>query len=246
MNAITGTVYLVGSGPGAPKMITLEAKEILERAEVIIYDSLIDPTILKMASNSIKMKVGKRRGYHTFPQHKITKLLLSYAYKYQIIVRLKGGDPFIFGRGGEEMKELISYGVKVFTIPGVTTATGICALNNIPLTHRSYTSSVKFISGHERLHGQQVNFDLEQVVFTKEMIVIYMGIHNLSVLIEKMIKAGKCKETPITVVRWGSWKYQRQLEGTLATILAQMYEKDFGPPAIAIIGPSTELVPPYL
>lgn len=232
-----GKVYLVGAGPGDPGLFTLKGKGLLECADVVIYDALVSTAILAMINpQAEKIHAGKRRGRHSLVQDEITQLLILKAQTAAVIVRLKGGDPFVFGRGGEEMADLIKAGVSVEVVPGVTAGIAAPAYAGIPLTHRDYSSSVTFVTGHEAAGKYRPIVKWQAIAHGSETIVIYMGIHNLPYIVEQLHSAGLSLDTPIALVRWGTRPEQSELIGTLATIAAQMEAADFGAPAIAVIG----------
>ena len=232
-----GKVYLVGAGPGDPGLLTIKGKGILELADVVIYDALVSPAILAMINPSAeKIDAGKRRGRHSLIQSETTQLLIEKAQDNAIVVRLKGGDPFVFGRGGEEMADLVAAGVSVEVVPGITSGIAAPAYANIPVTHRGFSSSVTFVTGHESAGKYRPNVNWSAIAHGSETIVIYMGIHNLNYIISQFLEAGLSRETEIAVVRWGTTPNQEELYGTLDTILEQIAETGFQAPAIAIIG----------
>ena len=232
-----GKVYLVGAGPGDPGLITLKAKGLLECADVVIYDALVSPAILAMINpQAEQINAGKRRGKHSLFQEETTQLLIDKAQDRAIVVRLKGGDPFIFGRGGEEMEELVNAGISTEVVPGITSGIAAAAYSGIPLTHRLYSSSVTFVTGHEAAGKYRPQVNWSAIAHGSETIVIYMGIHNLPYIVEELIAAGLNLETPIALVRWGTRPEQEELIGTLETIVKQVEQTGFGAPAIAVIG----------
>lgn len=232
-----GKVYLVGAGPGDPGLMTVKGKTLLECADVVVYDALISPPILAMINPAAEqINAGKRRGRHSLLQEEITALLIEKAQSHAIVVRLKGGDPFMFGRGGEEMEDLIRTGVPVEVVPGITSGIAAPAYADIPLTHRAYSSSVTFVTGHESVGKYRPAVNWQAIAQGSETIVIYMGIHNLTHIIEQLCAAGLTPETPIALVRWGTRPEQETLIGTLTTILDQMAACGFDAPAIAVIG----------
>ena len=237
MSEIIGKVYLVGAGPGDPGLMTLKGKTLLECADVVIYDALISPPILAMINpQAEQIDVGKRRGRHSLQQSEITELMIEKAAQHAVVVRLKGGDPFIFGRGGEEMQELLAAGVPVEMVPGITSGIAAPAYAGIPLTHRGYSSSVTFVTGHESAGKYRPAVNWQAIAHSSETIVIYMGIHNLAHIIEQLCAAGLLDSTPIALVRWGTRPEQETLVGTLATVVQQMATAEFEAPAIAVIG----------
>jgi uroporphyrin-III C-methyltransferase len=232
-----GKVYLVGAGPGDPGLLTLKGKALLECADVVIYDALVSPQILAMINpQAERIDAGKRRGRHSLVQDETTKLLIEKAQTATIVVRLKGGDPFVFGRGGEEMSDLVNAGVSVEVVPGVTSGIAAPAYTGIPLTHRAYSSSVTFVTGHEEAGKYRPAVNWSAIAHGSETIVIYMGVHNLPHIIEQLTEAGLSLATPIALVRWGTRPDQEELIGTLETIVAQMKAAEFSAPAIAVIG----------
>ena len=232
-----GKVYLVGAGPGDPGLMTLKGKSLLECADVVIYDALVSPPVLAMINpQSEKINVGKRMGRHSLLQEETTQLLIEKAQEHEIVVRLKGGDPFIFGRGGEEMAELVAAGIFVQVVPGITAGIAAAAYAGIPLTHRLYSSSVTFVTGHEAAGKYRPAINRQAIAQGSETIVIYMGIHNLPYIVEQLSLAGLSPETPIGLVRWGTRPEQEELIGELGTIVQQVEETGFSAPAIAVIG----------
>jgi uroporphyrin-III C-methyltransferase len=234
---VWGKVYLVGAGPGDPGLLTLRALTLLEHADVVIYDALVsEPILAKINEKAEKIDAGKRRGRHSKLQSETNKLLIEKAKTNAIVVRIKGGDPFVFGRGGEEMEDLIRVGISVEIVPGVTSGVAAPAYAGIPVTHRDYSSSVTFVTGHEAAGKYRPEVNWGAIAAGSETIVIYMGIHNLSSIIPKLVAGGLVPETPIALIRWGTTPMQQELVGTLATIIEQIEQVNFEAPAIAIIG----------
>jgi uroporphyrin-III C-methyltransferase len=232
-----GKVYLVGAGPGDPGLLTIRGKTLLEHADVVIYDALVSPQIVAIINpNAEKIDAGKRRGRHSKLQTETTQLLIEKAQTNAVIVRLKGGDPFVFGRGGEEMQELIAAGVPVEVVPGVTSGIAAPAYAGIPITHRDYSSSVTFVTGHEATEKYRPEVNWNAIAQGSETIVIYMGVHNLHTIIPQLLAGGLARETPIALIRWGTRAEQEELIGTLADIVEKVEEKQFEAPAIAVIG----------
>lgn len=237
MGTFVGKVYLVGAGPGDPGLFTLKGKGLLECADVVVYDALVSPAILAMINpQAEKIDAGKRRGRHSLSQDEITQVLIEKAQDNAVVVRLKGGDPFIFGRGGEEMADLVNVGVSVEVVPGITSGIAAPAYAGIPLTHRDYSSSVTFVTGHEAAGKYRPIVNWSAIAQGSETIVIYMGVHNLPYIVEQLNSAGLSLDTPIALVRWGTRPEQEELIGTLATIAYQVEETGFAAPAIAVIG----------
>lgn len=232
-----GKVYLVGAGPGDPGLLTLKAKGLLEHADVVVHDALVSPPILAMISDRTQViDAGKRRGRHSMAQTEITQLLIEQAKSHAVVVRLKGGDPFVFGRGGEEMLGLLEAGVDVEVVPGITAGIAAPAYAGIPVTHRDYSSSVTFVTGHEAVGKYRPKVNWVAVAQGSETIVIYMGVHNLPNIVSELLAAGMALETPVALVRWGTRPEHEELLGTLETIVHQVEEQQFQAPAIAIIG----------
>ncbi|MEO0395162.1 MAG: uroporphyrinogen-III C-methyltransferase [Cyanobacteria bacterium P01_A01_bin.137] len=240
--ATFGKVYLVGAGPGDPGLLTLKAKGLLDHADVVIHDALVSPPILAMISERAQViDAGKRRGRHSMMQTDITQLLIEQAKTHAVVVRLKGGDPFVFGRGGEEMMGLLEVGIEVEVVPGITAGIAAPAYAGIPVTHRDYSSSVTFVTGHEAAGKYRPQVNWSAVAQGSETIVIYMGVHNLPNIVTELMAAGMPVETPVALVRWGTRPEHQELIGSLATIVRQVEEEQFEAPAIAIIGRVVDL-----
>ena len=232
-----GKVYLVGGGPGDPGLLTVRAKTLLECADVVIYDALIAPEILTSINpQAERINAGKRRGRHSLLQEETTRLLIEKAQTHAVVVRLKAGDPFIFGRGGEEMQDLVAAGIPVEVVPGITSGIAAPAYAGIPLTHRDYSSSVIFVTGHESAGKYRPQVNWQAIAHAAETIVVYMGIHNLPYIMEQLTTAGLDEETPVALVRWGTRPDQETLLGTVATIVERVAQTGFEAPAIAVIG----------
>ncbi|PID72517.1 MAG: uroporphyrinogen-III C-methyltransferase [Desulfobulbus propionicus] len=239
----TGKVYLVGAGPGDPGLITLRGKYLLERAEVVVYDYLANKKLLKHVPETAKLiYAGKKGGgLHAFTQEGINQLLVEHAKAGNMVVRLKGGDPFIFGRGGEEIEDIVAEGIDFEVVPGVTSATAAATYAGIPITHRDYTASVAFVTGHEAPTKEHSNIHWDKLATGAGTIVIYMGIKTLPDVTKKLIDYGRSPDTPVAVVRWASTPHQRSVEGTLATISEVVKQADIKPPALVIIGDVVKL-----
>jgi uroporphyrinogen III methyltransferase/synthase len=238
-----GKVYLVGAGPGDPGLITLRGKYLLERAEVVVYDYLANPKLLSYVPKTAKLiYAGKKGGgLHAFTQEGINQLLVDHAKQGNMVVRLKGGDPFIFGRGAEEIEELVAEGIDFEVVPGVTSATAAATYAGIPITHREYTASVAFVTGHEDPTKKFSNISWEKLATGVGTIVIYMGIKTLPSITRKLIDFGRSPETPVAVVRWASTPQQRSVVGTLETICDVVQKADIKPPALVIVGEVVKL-----
>ncbi|NOR23512.1 MAG: uroporphyrinogen-III C-methyltransferase [Desulforhopalus sp.] len=239
----SGKVYLVGAGPGDPGLITVRGKNLLERAEVVVYDYLASKKLLKHAPASAELiYVGKKGGVkHTHTQEEINQMLVDHALAGKTVVRLKGGDPFIFGRGGEEVEKLHEAGAPFEVVPGVTSATAAATYAGIPITHRDYTASVAFVTGHEDPTKENSNIDWSKLSTGAGTLVIYMGIKNLPIIVENLIKYGRDPKTPVAVVRWASTPEQRSVVGTLETITQVVVEAGVKPPALIIVGEVVKL-----
>ncbi|MBW2484618.1 MAG: uroporphyrinogen-III C-methyltransferase [Deltaproteobacteria bacterium] len=236
-------VYLVGAGPGDPGLITIRGKQLLERAEVVIYDYLASKKLLKYVPRDAEfIYAGKRGGVkHTHTQQEINQMLIDRAKSGRMVVRLKGGDPFIFGRGGEEIEELVKAGIPFEVVPGVTSATAAATYAGIPITHRQYTSTVAFVTGHEDPTKPDTNIAWDKLATGVGTIVVYMGIKNLKSITEKIIKSGRDPHTPVAVVRWASTSEQRTVVGNLENIDGIVKKHNIKPPSLVVIGEVVKL-----
>ncbi|MEM2999035.1 MAG: uroporphyrinogen-III C-methyltransferase [Candidatus Bathyarchaeia archaeon] len=233
---VKGKVFLVGAGPGDPALLTLKAVETLKAADVVIYDRLVKDAILEWAPEKAeKIYVGKSAGKHELPQEKINELLVSKALEGKKVVRLKGGDPFLFGRGGEEAEALAEKRIDFEVVPGVTSAIAAPAYAGIPLTHRDYASSVAIVTGHRaEKGGKSINWaELARAVDT---IVILMGVELLESTANKLMRGGLDAETPVAIIEQGTSAKQRSVIGKLGTIAQTAKERDVKPPAVIVIG----------
>ena len=232
-----GKVYLVGAGPGDPGLFTLKGKSLLQGADVVIHDALVSPPILAMINPQAEViNVGKRRGRHSMEQAEISQLIIEKAGGHSLVVRLKGGDPFIFGRGGEEMAALVAAGLEVEVVPGITAGVAAPAYAGIPLTHRDQSSSVAFVTGHEAVGKYRPQINWQALAQGAETLVVYMGLHNLASITLELLGAGLSPETPVALIRWGTHPQQQTLVGQLGTIGAEAAALGFEPPAVAVIG----------
>jgi uroporphyrinogen III methyltransferase / synthase len=237
-----GTVYLIGAGPGDRGLITVRGLERLRRAEVVIYDYLANPQLLSEAPAAEHIYVGKTAGRHHTPQDRINALLLEHAGQGKIVARLKGGDPFIFGRGGEEALCLSRAGIPFEIIPGVTAAFAAAAFAGIPLTHRDFTTSLTLATGHENPSKAQSGQDWN-ALSEAGTLVFYMGMTNLPLIVQELIAHGRSPLTPVALVRWASTPRQQTLTATLETVVEEAKRVAFSPPAIIIIGEVVSLRP---
>lgn len=230
-----GWVYLVGAGPGDPELLTLRAARLLLEADVLVYDNLVSKEVLDCVPAAIeRIYVGKKASNHSLPQEGINALLVRLAQEGKRVVRLKGGDPFIFGRGGEEVEELVKAGVPFEVIPGITAAAGIGAYAGIPLTHRDFAQSCIFVTGH--LKDGSVDLDWDMLARRKQTLVFYMGITQLATICAKLVAHGLPATTPAAVVRRGTTKAQRVVTSDLANLAEAVKEAGITPPALTIVG----------
>ena len=231
-----GKVYIIGAGPGDPGLITLRGAACIREADVIIYDHLVSPEILFHAGEkALRIYAGKQGGDHTLSQEEINRRLVEEAGQGNIVARLKGGDPFIFGRGGEEAEVLREAGIPFEIIPGVTSAVAVPAYAGIPLTHRDHTSTVAFVTGHEDPTKGKSDIDWEALAGIGTLVFL-MGVKNLPAIAENLIRCGKPAETPAALIRRGTTPDQETLTGTLADIAGRAAERGFAPPAILVVG----------
>ncbi|MBW2062437.1 MAG: uroporphyrinogen-III C-methyltransferase [Deltaproteobacteria bacterium] len=232
-----GKVYLVGAGPGDPGLITLKALECLRQADVVVYDFLASPALLRHVPPEAELVyAGKKGAQHTLNQEEINQLIVTRANEGRTVVRLKGGDPFIFGRGGEEAEELARAGVSFEVVPGVTSAIAAPAYAGIPLTHRKYASSVGFVTGHEDPSKPESALDWDRIASGLDTLVFLMGVRNLPVITAQLIQAGRDAATPAALIRWGATPDQATLEGTLADIASRAEAQGLKPPAVLVVG----------
>lgn len=233
----TGCVYLVGSGPGDPGLLTLRGKECLERAEVVVYDRLIDPSLLRFASPSAeRIFVGKEAEHQLLGQDEINRILISRARDGKTVVRLKGGDPFVFGRGGEEAEALADAGIAFEVVPGVTSATAVPAYAGIPVTHRGFASSFVVVTGHEDAGKARTRLDWAHLAGESGTLVFLMGLSNLDQIASRLIEHGRAPETPVAVIQHGTRPNQRTVLGSLADVAERVRAAKLGPPAVIVVG----------
>jgi len=230
-----GEVYLLGAGPGDPDLMTFKAQRLLQSADVVLYDRLVAPGIVEMARRDAqRVYVGKARSDHTVPQQQINQMLLALAQQGKRVVRLKGGDPFIFGRGGEEIELLAQHGIPFQVIPGITAANAAACYSGIPLTHRDHAQSVRFVAGH--LRDGTVDHAWQDFQSDTETLVFYMGLLGLPVICEQLQHYGRSADTPIALVERASTPEQRVITGTLATMVATVEREKPRAPTLIIVG----------
>ena len=230
-----GEVYLVGAGPGDPELLTLKALRLMQQADVIIYDRLVSQPIMDLCRRDAeKIYVGKARADHAVPQEGINALLVEYAQQGKRVCRLKGGDPFIFGRGGEEIEELFAAGITFQVVPGITAASGCSAYAGIPLTHRDYAQSVRFLTGHLKEGSPELPWS--ELVYENQTLVLYMGLVGLEKICHKLIEHGQRPDMPVALVSKGTTPEQQVVVGTLADIASQVTQHHIQAPTLTIIG----------
>lgn len=235
--AMVGFVSLVGAGPGDPGLLTLKGMESLRQAEVVIYDHLVSERLLEYApSRAERVYAGKKGGQHALEQEEISALLVDRAKKGKRVVRLKGGDPFIFGRGGEEAEDLAAHAIPFEVVPGVSSAVAVPAYAGIPLTHRDYSSAVGFITGHEEASRSSSRIAWEKIATGLETLVFLMGYSQLSSIAQRLIQEGRDPKTPVALIRWGTLARQETIVGTLKDVARKAEKAHFGPPAVLVVG----------
>ncbi len=224
-------VHIVGAGPGDPELITCKGRDVLACADAVLYDHLANEALLRLApAHAERIYVGKKKAEHAFTQEEICRMMIERARRGLSVVRLKGGDPFIFGRGGEEAEALADAGIPFEVVPGVTSPLGIAAYTGVPLTHRDHTSVVTFVTGHDVAH-----IDWDKVGHA-ETLVVFMGLTTFDQIAREIIARGRSPETPAMAVRWGTRSDQETVAGTLATLPGQIHERGLKPPATIVVG----------
>jgi len=234
--AILGKVYLVGAGPGDPGLLTLKGKRCLEGAEVVLYDRLVNSEVLALARQGAEfISVGKAPNGRCVPQRWIEAMMVSRAREGRIVVRLKGGDPFLFGRGGEEVEALRRAQIPFEVVPGVSSAIAVPAYAGIPLTHREYASSIAVVTGHKSCNGKS-EVKWHELARAVDTLVILMGLGNLRENMDRLIEGGCSPDRPVAIVRWGTRAAQRTLVGTVGSIADITEQTSFKPPAVIVVG----------
>lgn len=237
-----GRVFLIGAGPGDPGLLSIKAKQCLERADVVIYDYLANEVFLNYTRKEAdKIYVGKKGGSHTMAQEDINNLIIQKAAQGSNVVRLKGGDPFIFGRGGEEAQELRSADIQFEIVPGITSAIAVPAYAGIPLTHRDYNATVTFITGHEDPKKEQSNIDWEKISTVSDTLVFLMGVGNLEKIAENLVHYGRPPNTPVAVIHRGTVAAQKTVTGDLESIAENVRKEALKAPAIIVVGDVVKL-----
>jgi len=235
--AKVGKIYLVGAGPGDPLLLTLRGKICLEQADVIFYDYLANPALLNLARPSAQRIYVGRRGRGVYEdQEEVNRLMIEQSRAGKTVVRLKGGDPFVFGRGGEEAEAIAAAGLPFEVVPGVTSAVAVPAYAGIPVTHRTLASTVAFVTGHEGAAKGESLLEWPRLATSDGTLVFLMGMKNLGAIITRLLKEGKSPETPVAVIRWGTRPSQRTVVGTLADIVESVEAEEIGPPAVIVVG----------
>jgi len=230
-----GCVYLIGAGPGDPELLTFKAVRLMQKADVVVYDRLVSKDILELARRDAeKVYVGKAKSNHTLPQEEINDLLVQRALKGERVVRLKGGDPFVFGRGGEEIQTLQQYNIPFQVVPGITAATGAASYSGIPLTHRDHAQSVVFATGH--LQENTINLDWPALVQKRQTLVFYMGLTGLATICRELINHGMSSGMPVALVQSATCENQKVVTGTLDNIVEIAERSEMKPPTLIIVG----------
>lgn len=237
MSPRVGRVFLVGAGPGDPGLLTLKGKWCLEASDVVVYDALVDTRLLDYAPpDAARVYAGKRDGHHSRPQEEINALLVGYARQGLTVTRLKGGDPFIFGRGGEEGLALGEAGIPFEVVPGVSAGLAVPAYAGIPITHRDVAAAVTFVTGHEHAGKGSGQVRWDALAASPGTLVIFMGLRTLPEIARRLVENGRPPATPAAVIRWGTTEAQVTVTGTLEDIAERAQVSGLGPPALVVVG----------
>ena len=239
-NASAGEVYLVGAGPGDPELLTFKALRLMQQADIVFYDRLVSDEVLDLVRRDAELVyVGKSRDQHAVPQEQINQLLVEHATKGRRVLRLKGGDPFIFGRGGEELEEIVAHNIPFQVVPGITSASACASYAGIPLTHRDYAQSVKFVTG--QLKNQTSNLDFVELAKPNQTVVFYMGLANIESLADKLIEHGRAASTPVAIISKGTRAEQIVLTSTLSSVAIRQQQEQLPSPSLIIVGEVVQL-----
>ena len=232
-----GTVFLIGAGPGDPDLLTVKAQRLISQCDALVYDSLIPLELLELVPEHCELhSVGKRRGHHSVPQTEINDILYSLSQRCSSIVRLKGGDPFLFGRGAEEASFLAQRGVSVEVVPGVTSGIAVPAYVGIPLTHRLVGSSVTFVTGNESINKERPSVNWRSLALSTNTLVIYMGLYNLDFIASELVAGGMNPQTSSAVIEQGSVAGQRCIKAPIVDLFNQVKKENFASPSIIVVG----------
>ncbi len=231
-----GKVYIVGAGPGNPDLLTIKGLKCIQQADVIVYDRLVNRELLREAKSHAEfIYCGKQPKFHTMPQEMINQLLVQYARSGKIVTRLKGGDPFVFGRGAEEIEELVRNNIPYEIVPGVTAGIAAPAYAGIPITHRELGNSFAIITGHCK-NGEPIDIKWESLIHGVDTLAIYMGVGNLPYICDQLVKHGKREDTPVAIIQEGTTSGQKTVTGTVGTIVSLAQKTKINNPAMIIVG----------
>jgi uroporphyrinogen III methyltransferase/synthase len=236
----SGKVYLVGAGPGDPGLLTLKARDLIAEADCVIYDYLVNPKILKHARAGAELIYAGKRGLESsqqlWTQAEINRLLVAKASEHAVVVRLKGGDPFVFGRGGEEAETLVEAGIEWEVVPGVSAGSSVAAYAGIPITHRGLSSSVTFVTGHEEPSKSESAIRWESLANGADTLVFFMGLARIAEIADQLIANGRDADTPVAVIRWGTYDHQETVVSNLAGVAAVVKRRKVTTPALIVVG----------
>jgi uroporphyrin-III C-methyltransferase len=232
---IAGEVALVGAGPGDPDLLTIQALRFIQQADIVVYDRLVSDAVMALLPEQCeRIYVGKKQADHRVPQQRINEILVEQAQQQKKVVRLKGGDPFVFGRGSEEALFLLEHQIPCHIVPGITAASACTSYAAIPLTHRELALSCTFITGHTQ--QGDLNLPWQALANSQQTVVFYMGVTNLPIIVKELIAAGRRADTPAAVIRKGTQPEQQVVKGTLATLVEQVAELQIKPPSLIVVG----------